>query len=676
MTAINLRDALNSAQYVSGTVQSDKSAKKYLNEKFQVVVKEKHAASVRLLVNQTWHLYKASHDPDKLNQAKAILDALEVQIDPTYRLTLYPQKTHRFIQIMKEEMEKERLGELPNFLSHLCHIKEYLQIEGESLQKEYSIVQARKHLNEVWIYSEQFLDGKEYATVKSKDPNFNKTLFNMFNSTEGLALLARFPQLIKVDFSKQEIVGIQFNLISEEEIKVLQDFIHCSSDSTNHIARVLCKTWEIDQVFKKNNLAGMVENLVKARKKADFEGNVDGVFEPFSKLIFHLNHPKRGMQGLDDFFLRRHKINQIIRREINALHDIYANACKEYSDLQGIYFSELEPFQFPLKTLPSLHDDLISKLPSPEEFVSMVLPELPPFDKREFLEVYNNKEDSEIKLEKKEGVAIAQEAPHQISKRKHKKYAILSSKGSPVDPGNLDVADKCGRGKSDSDGKSNNALTYDALSVSAGAETVNSFRSSPPHSEAPEKFTFTRHNFPYETIQLADRVSEWRENPDLALSRPEYAWIAGRPNPDKLRYEITWKHDVRNVLLALGTEYSREYPWKDGKCYILQAEIIDQYGTVHRGFFRATFNVKGELYHFDFGSKTNIQMADAIINNKMFNKEDFPTLEDAHRDFLAKEQSESYICENVPITINQIGIVELHEETYDLTIRLFHQGRI
>ncbi len=97
---------------------------------------------------------------------------------------------------------------------------------------------------------------------------------------------------------------------------------------------------------------------------------------------------------------------------------------------------------------------------------------------------------------------------------------------------------------------------------------------------------------------------------------------------------------------------------------------------MHRGFFRATFNEKGELYHFDFGSKTNIQMADAIINNKMFNEEDFPALEAAHRDFVVKGQSEHYVFENILVKVNQISIAELHEPLYGLTIRLFSQGRL
>lgn len=681
-TSLNLTVALQNANIVTETIHTGEQTRLYLNEAFDLVKKEQ-ATSIYELAKKTFELYRSSYHPDKLNIAKAILDALEKQIEPSPTA----EKTYKFIQILKPQMEKERLKELPDFLTRVCRIKERLQMEGEFLQREILAMRGRKYMNQVWVKvncDKTLEEGVTYNNYALKDIQLASIFFDMCNTTEGLAFIARFPHAFKVNPYTKEFEGINNSFFSPEENEALCIYINYFSDfpkqSTNQLASLFYETSQAKQNIQK---AKEVDNALKQVFNKTFNrGFIESIFPSLNRLFNHLVKQDPNMDPQSSIYVNsfasRYKINQELWEKMNDLHNIYAKACEEFLELRKKYFPGQAVHQWPFRTSPSLPEELPRELPRSDEFLSMPLPELPPFTKEEFLE---SKEDlietSKTKLKKKKKAAAKTEVHPQVFKRKPKKKAHPSPKVCSEIPDVGDITERSKEGKSDSESDADrndddlSPVTAPLIPVTVALAPITA-----PTIASKEPSTFIRRNFPYETLQLAKRVTEWRDNPSAALARPEYAWIAKSKEPQQARYEVTWKHDVRNVLPALGTEYSREYTWKQGQCYVLQAEIVDRDGCMHRGFFRATINDKGELYHFDFGSKTNILMIDAIINDKMFNEEDFPTLEAAHRDFVSKGQSECYLFENVSITVNQISIAELQEPRYGLTIRLFRQGRL
>lgn len=662
--SVSLEGALKNAKFVYANSFSSKAKPCYLKNDFNIAYKSKQSAKVDELVKQVMQLFNDSNNPERLTQAKDLFKVIGL-------ITPFSEGLKAQVNEAIAVMEKNRLEQIPQELSTLVQLKEILQLFFEYMNHLGPGLEAEKFYAEEMEHIGVTADGNWRLRTKRKSTL--EDLQKLIESSDGLAFATRFPSFVSECGQGKYDVSVKD--LSADDIQSLKTFIRHSSPATSELANWLYRFWKSSKGRREFSASmclardAMFEFMKGNSSAGKFVISLLPTFEQLAttRLSVKIDATNILTPSSLHFFIKQHRQCQEIRGQLGNLHSCYQALCKEYADLRKKSGStETEP-ELPTFSLPSFlqkgGSEEARPLPTSTEFASVPL-ELVPLDLEPFLH------PSAPRKADDKPATVAEPKPSGGSESSPKMDVSQMSLGAS------DFPDwEKGDGKSShSDGSSlqlQQKVESKRKSVEAPARPTRK-RDDSKENETEVPSPFEGRVFPFATIQYADRVAEWETNPKDALKRPEYHDLPVEAQP-----EVVWKHATNVVDAFLGTAYCRQYKWKDKDlAYIIQAEVEWQ-GKVYRGFFRYAFNEKGELYHRDFGIKSNFQMVDAICNSKQFGEEDFPTLQQAHQDYLAKGKPVSVVkLGTVPYKMNALGIVEVEDPKYGLKIRLFKHGKI
>ena len=131
------------------------------------------------------------------------------------------------------------------------------------------------------------------------------------------------------------------------------------------------------------------------------------------------------------------------------------------------------------------------------------------------------------------------------------------------------------------------------------------------------------------THRYHPRVQEWFDNPETALSRPEYATITSVD----ARKNVIARHTVSTIvdefMMSFGILTHRENP-KTGlmeKNYCIPTEIRWDNGKTDRGLITYALTQDGRIYHRCFSINTPENMVGDLVKKGFFELIDFPPLQ-------------------------------------------------
>ncbi len=663
-----------------------KAAKKkpwYLSQDFSLVQKPPKSAEeankiAQELLKQVQPLFTISRSPKKLEDAVTICHALVTQ------------SPHLADQVKKTVavLEQERLKELPASLSKLVQLKEVASLFSIYVRRAFPTIRFLNFVNET---------SRPGAVLKDEHGNVVGThhIATDISDEARLALMESPDGLAFVTMRERDKDDVE---ATKEYFRALKNFSEQGSPSVRWFAtRTLRSIDGSYEQFKFNQCAETIRDNVSGGP-AFFCNPLNPYYDRGSGPFMQMNFP--AFVPLISLYNKCESIDKIIKAYPSVKN--FYKACQEaaiempkldalyrshYTDLLALskkYDSDATPSL--QATMPSLLEHAetgeisLYELPDPDTFASMNMLHLDGIDTAEFhpkmppppLGSENVKADgkegehSPPKEPETAAIAAPSQAKQKAKKRAQSEPAATASatataaavpEASPKQSVNYEAADN-------------------KSSVPARSQRVESKENKKHASSSPSIYAGQ-----LKTIQYADRVEEWDRDPKAALTRPEYSNL-----PANAVDEVIWKHATSVVDPFLGTAYSRKVKWKNKHTgYIIEADVVwtkkladgREQKKSFRGFFRYAFNEKGELYHRDFGEKTNYEILDAICRDKLFREEDFPTLEQSHQDFVkrGKPTRIAEVSEN-SCDPDAFGIITLQDKKYGLEIRIYRQGKL
>ncbi len=674
---------------------------------FTCTLKPNEQAKVLDLVRQV----SAVHTQDAYKLPKAEVILLDLQ-----KLAGSSPEVVKQVKSTIEQMERERLKNLPDMLITLYQAKEWnvafcTFVKNSLVAYRYVDYISKTYKTTIKVGTEfemtypitEIPDQEKLALMDSEDNLAFFTRYHGLKSTAGRSYLQRFIQDIEHQKDEQ---------ILEQELQILKNFSMSKTPAIRWVATILQRELEARLACRRSNasihLLASSANISTFHEGASFDPNCADILQPNFSYFYpcvmlynsvvdfsagetsYLTNPKfhTALVGMS-------KICQLCEKEMSAVDERYRHLYQEYLQLSKKYSPDSPPDLLSTKTsLRHYHetgDATPAMLPTPLEFSSLRLdfgnpdtspshPPLPPapaFKKEEGKADRNASTPSPSAAKKKKNRHKAREkrkagestpSPDPTKAKSAERTETPSSEEESPSP----VPESTPRSSpvqfvqsfDPGDGKSN--ISYASIAASK-SKVENKENKSHARSASP----IFEGQLP--SIIYAERITRWTTDPKAALVHLKHP----PSDPD----EAIWKHATSVVDCFVGTAFSRRAKWgSKHEGYYIQAVVEwqkpDGQKKKYAGFFRYGFDENNVLYHRDFGSKSNNELLDAISNDNLFYEEDFPPVQEAHKDFLSGgKPAEAIKLGGVSYIHNSDGTVTVHDKKYGLTIRLYKKGK-
>ncbi len=714
----DLAAAYTNLEEICKSHKNEKAKKLYLTVELASSDKPKKIP-IEQIITSIQHSFAFSNDSARLRKVNQMYTWL-MQIPP-----FREQFNRSVLEQVRQSMtflEETALRQLPERLSTLLHIQEYME-KFSLLIEQASLTRAQ---NNLFSKNPNYIGRKKVSSLAPDEGRFlqkhlkREDLLTLMESPIGIALAATFGWMSSEkrtyfyapkDFTLQQLEELSMDVEDALNIADPSSRIHAHLRETQSILQYQFAHANLD-----NQILNLQPSILKLVNKINDSSHfIHSSFPEFSKFwknsLSELTPSATLLKPLCELILSLHKS---VERVHGIREDLYRMYEEHYNEYQRLV-TKKETSRDGLASVATLSlDEVSSKVsfrsfPSPENFASRPFGFTPGFSLTPLPLLSSEKSDDskepkrEVPLDRETSDSIKQARKKAHRAKQKAKSRSLSHTSSPsLTPSTSETSAPSSSSSSSSQSSLNIPEEPSLSSLSSSSSHTSSFSSpslmstpsfrssssSPtdvaappimPHAATssrtppiPTSTTLFANQLGFSSEIYDQRVIDWFENPDSALSQDTYAALTPHQ-----KEKSTWCHAFSPFVdKFVGTSYSYKDQWvtKKGQLHTFYAVVgeVTWKGKTYRGVFQYCFDNHGVLYHRCFGPKSNIELLDIFINRQRPEIE-YPSL--AESASLGKAKSKPRISsEGVPYEVDPLKVVSFEDPANGLSIRLFKLG--
>jgi hypothetical protein len=600
LTQSLLAQAVTSAQTIFKSLDSPK--RQYLSREFRCVSDPAQRAAYTDLILDLQQLLYSSKDPNKGGLAITALNTLK-EIETKQN----PQDAKTIKKIYKAALTAifsittasptVRATSVQKYLSLMTFGRDLIMsayCESQACLKTQTCLGKMESLNSTLTEDQQ---SEHLGNVKLKNKEFHCFSIPHFTpkTSNGIAFLCQWRRLLqKIEMRKETLKTIpehirnmeghfRVSMITQEEMDKLKKLSTSSNDEVSAFLGKLIILLKYEKA---------VNDYSRARQVAAQVGNLVKTYELFSEMHvqFYLEYFPFCYEILESVI--EHASAPSTYQIINAHHKKIVTTCKRWASDDRLYTFFYRSLHKELSLLKAEEKD---KAAFTTAYCHPLYPSIIyPFNDFPPPEIFAEMISKETKKSRETTQPFVPKISTTPSKKKmhtrRTRHKRPTEKKIPETP-------------------SANPLSESSLKPPV----------SPPSQPSFLQTIFTTRDFPFKQAFYASRVLDKIKQLDALGEGEEIA-------------EDLWTHAFPTQIdYFVGTCYSLRGTWNNPTTgaqdilYCIPGEVIF-HGKTYRGFFTFCFDPQGTCYHRHFSQRSGDQFIDEVVNDKVWDKFNFPTL--------------------------------------------------